>query len=134
MHLRFHAIFHRGLSLLLIILLPGGTVTAQDTRKAQEQEVVKLMSEGLQLATEGSPASLRKAIDKFELARGPLQSLNIPAGEGVILCALGIFHNLLEENQKAIENLEQSLPFFQKAGEKRGEGTSLLHLGLLHSK
>jgi CHAT domain-containing protein len=52
----------------------------------------------------------------------------------VVLCALGIFHNLLEDNQKAIENLEQSLPFFQKAGEKKGEAVSLLHLGLLHSK
>ena len=138
MHLRFHSTFHRGLSLLLTILLLGGIViaqeTAQDTQKAQEQEVVRLMSEGLQLATEGSPASLRKAIDKFELARGPLKSLNVPAGEGVILCALGIFHTLLEENQKAIESLEQSLPFFHDAGEKRGEGVSLLHLGLLHSK
>lgn len=138
MHLRFHSTFQRILSLLLTILLLGGTITAQDTaqdtRKAQEQEVVRLMSEGLQLATEGSPASLRKAIEKFESARGPLQSLNIPAGEGVVLCALGIFHNLLEENQKAIENLEQSVPFFQKAGEKKGEAVSLLHLGLLHSK
>jgi CHAT domain-containing protein len=138
MHLRFHSTFHRGLSLLLTIFLLGGTITAQDTaqeiRKAQEQEVVRLMSEGLQLAIEGSRASLRKAIDKFELARGPLQSLNIPAGEGVVLCALGIFHSLLEENQKAIEKLDQSLPFFQKAGEKRGEGASLLQLGLLHSK
>jgi CHAT domain-containing protein len=138
MHLRSHSTFQRGLSLLLTFLLFGGTITAQDTthdtRKAQEQEVVKLMSEGLQLATEGSPASLRKAIDKFESARKPLQSLNIPVGEGVVLCAVGIFHSLLEEHQKAIENLEQSLPFFRKAGEKRGEGAALLHLGLLHSK
>jgi CHAT domain-containing protein len=134
MHLRFHSAFHRGLSLLLTVFVLGGIITAQDTRKAEEQEVVRLMSEGLQLATEGSPASLRKAIDKFEKAREPLKSLNFPAGEGVVFCAIGIFYNLLEENQKAIENLEQSLPFFQKAGEKRGEGTSLLHLGLLHSK
>ena len=138
MHLRFHSTFQRILSLLLTILLLGGTITAQDTaqdpRKVQEDAALRLMSEGLQLVTEGSPASLRKAIDKFELAREPLQSLNLPAGEGVVLCALGIIHNLLEENQKAIENLEQSLPFFQKAGEKKGEAVSLLHLGLLHSK
>ena len=134
MHLRFHSAFHRAFSSLLTILLLGGTIAAQDTRKTQEQEVVRLMSEGLQLATEGSPASLRKAIDKFELAREPLQSLNFPAGEGVVLCAVGIFHSLLEENQKAIEKLEQSLPFFREAGEKRGEGVSLLQLGLIHSK
>jgi CHAT domain-containing protein/tetratricopeptide (TPR) repeat protein len=138
MHLRFHSAFHRAFSSLLTILLLGGTIaaqdTAQDTRKAQEQEVVKLMSEGLQLATEGAPSSLKKAIDKFELARQPLKSLNFPAGEGVVLCAVGIFHSLLEDNQKAIEKLEQSLPFFREAGEKRGEGVSLLQLGLIHSK
>jgi CHAT domain-containing protein len=138
MHLRFHSTFHRGLSLLLTILLFCGTITAQDTaqdtRKAQEQEAVRLMSEGLQLATEGSPASLRKAIDKFESAREPIRSLNLPAGEGVVLCAVGVIYTLLEENQKATENLEQSLPFFQKAGEKKGEGAALLYLGLLHSK
>ena len=89
MHLRSHApncsTFHRGLSLLLTILLLGGTITAQDTpqdpRKAQEQEAVRLMSEGLQLATEGSPAALRKAIDKFESAREPIRSLNLPVGD-----------------------------------------------------
>ena len=65
MHLRFHAqsrsqtpMFHRGLSLLISILLLAGTIAAQDTRKTQEDEAVRLMSEGFQLVTEGSPASL----------------------------------------------------------------------------
>jgi tetratricopeptide (TPR) repeat protein len=92
------------------------------------------LAEGLQLATEGSPASLTKAIDKFESARVLLQSLNFAAGEGAALSALGTVYNLLEQNQKAIEKYEQSLPLFRAAREQRGEAVSLLQLGLIHSK
>jgi hypothetical protein len=110
MHLRFpaksskpnHSPFCRGLSLLLAIVLLGGTIAAQDTRQAQEDAAIRLMTEGLQLTVEGSPASLTKAIDKFESARGLLHTLNFPGGEGVILLALGTVYNLLEQNQKAI--------------------------------
>lgn len=142
MHLRFHApsskpnytMFQRGLPLLIAMILLAGTIAAQDTRKTQEDAAVRLIEEGLQLATEGSPASLNQAINKFESARELLRSLNIPAGEGVTLAALGSIYTLLEQNEKAIEKYEQSLPFFRAGNEKRGEAASLLHLGLIHSK
>jgi CHAT domain-containing protein len=126
--------FQRGLFLLITTLLLSGTIAAQDTRKTQEDAAARLMSEGLQLAAEGSPASLNKAIEKFESARVLLKSLKFPAGEGAILAALGTVYNLLEQNQKAIEKYEESLPFFRAAGEKKGEAASLLHLGLIHAK
>ncbi len=126
--------FHRGLFLLITILLLIGTIAAQDTRKTQEDAAARLMSEGLQLVSEGSPASLNKAIAKFESARELIRSLNIPAGEGAVLAALGTVYNLLEQNQKAKEKFQESLPFFRAAAEKKGEATSLLHLGLIHVK
>lgn len=122
-----------GLLLAITFLLLGGTVAAQDT-KAQEQAAARLMAEGLQLAVEGSPASLNKAIEKFESARGLLRSLNLPAGEGAVLAMLGSIYNLLEQNQKAIEMYEESLSFFRAANEKKGEASALLHLGLIYSK
>jgi CHAT domain-containing protein len=126
--------FQRGLCLLLTILLISGTIAAQDTRQTQADAAAKLMEEGLQLAGEGTPASLNKAIEKFESARVLLKSLNFPAGEGAVLAALGTVYNLLEQNRKAIEKYEESLPLFRAAGEKRGEAASLLHLGLIHAK
>ena len=125
--------FRHGLFLLITILLLGGTTAAQDTRKTQEDAAQRLMAEGLQLVQEGSPASLTKAIDKFESARVLLQSLNFPAGEGAVLAALGSVYNRLEQNQKAIEKYEQSLPLFRAGRERKGEATSLLQLGLIRS-
>ena len=134
MHLRLHAqytMFHRGLSLLISILLLAGTIAAQDTRKAQEDEAVRLMSEGFELVKEGSPASLEKAIDKLESARGLLHSLNFPEGEAMMLFLTGIAYGQLKQDQKAIEQLEQSVSLFRAAGKPRGEALALLHLGQL---
>ena len=126
--------FQRRLLLLATVLLFSGTVVAQDTRKTQEDAATRLMAEGLQLATEGSPESLIKAVDKFEAAREIFQALNFPLGEGAVLAALGGVYNLREQNQKAIEKYEQSLPLFRAASEPKGEATALLHLGLIHSR
>src|SRR5205085_133990 len=80
--------FQRGLYVLITILLFGATTVAQDTRKAQEDATARLMSEALQLVSEGSPPSLTKAIEKLESARTSLHELNVPEGEGVTLCLL----------------------------------------------
>jgi CHAT domain-containing protein len=123
--------FHRVLSLLLSILLLGGTVAAQDTRKEQEDAVVRLMSEGLQLVAEGSPASLTKAIDKLESARVLLHSLNFPEGEAVLLILTGFAYSQLKDDQKATEQLEQSVSLFRAAGKPSREALALLLLGQL---
>lgn len=131
--------FQRGLLLLPAILLLAGIIAAQDTRpdaqdtrKTQEDVAVKVMSEGLQLASEGSPESLRKAIEKFAVARAMLHSLNNTLGEATMLAASGAAYFQLEEFQKATENYEQSLLLFRAAGDPRGEGLSYLQLGMLH--
>src|SRR5215213_3042894 len=137
MHLRFHAhsskpncaTVHRGLSLLIIILLLVGTIPAQDSRKTQEDAAARLMSEGLQLIAEGSPTSFKKGIDKLESARVLLHSLNFPEGEAVILILTGYAYSQLKQDQKAIEQLEQSVSLFRTAGKPRGEALALLLLG-----
>src|SRR6478672_4560211 len=83
----------RGLLLLTTILLLVGAIAAQDavqdSRKTQEEAAVKLMSEGLNLATQGSPASLRQAIEKFESARALWHSLNNTLAEATVLAGAG---------------------------------------------
>ena len=126
--------FQRSLVLLVTIIVSTGPIAAQDSRKTQEEAATRLMAEGLQLATEGSPETLTKAINKFESARTLLQPLNLPLAEGAVLCALGTVYNLLGQNQNAIEMYEQSLSLFRAVGEPKWQATSLLHLGLIHSK
>lgn len=128
------SIFQHSLFVLTTILLLGGPIAAQDTRKTQEEAAVKLMSEGLQLAQEGSPASLTKAIEKLESARTLLHSLNLPQGEAAVLLICGYAYDQLEQTEKAIDSYEQAVALSRAAGDARGEGASLLHLGLLHGK
>ncbi len=125
--------FQRSLFLLVTFLLLGGPIAAQD-RKTQEEAAVRLMSEGLQLAQDGSPAALTKAIEKLESARTLLHSLNIPQGEAAVLLICGYAYDQLEQTQKAIDSYEQAVSLSRAAGDARGEGASLLHLGLIHGK
>jgi len=112
----------------------SGTIAAQETKKPQEEEVMRVTTEGMQLVAEGSPASLTKAIEKFESARLTFRALNLPVGDAVMLMMIGYAYSQLEQNQKAIEEYEQSLPLFRAAGEQKGEASTLLHLGLIHTK
>src|SRR6266404_2949040 len=124
--------FRGGLVLLITILLVSGTIAAQGTSQTQEQAAMKLMAEGLQLMAEGSPASLGKAIEKFESARVLMHSLSNTLGEAALLSITGSAYFLLGKTQQAIEKYEQSLPLFRAAGDKRGEAAALLQLGQLY--
>src|SRR5229473_231449 len=123
---------HRALLLLITLLLVSGTIPAQDPKQTQEQAATKLMAEGLQLITEGSPASLSKAIEKFESARVLMHSLNNALGEAAMLSITGSAYFLLGQTQQAIEKYDQSLPLFRAAGDKKGEAAALLQLGQLY--
>ena len=102
---------YRILLLVIALAMVSSTSAAQDTSQTQEQTATKLMAEGLQLITEGSPASLQKAIDKFESARVIMHSLHNALGEAALLSITGSAYFLLGQSQKAIEKYEQSLPF-----------------------
>jgi CHAT domain-containing protein len=131
---RTRSTFHCVLFVLTTLLVASGPIAAQGAKKEQEDEVVRVMTEGMQLVAEGSPASLTKAIDKFESARPLLRALNLPQVEAAMLTITGHAYNQLEQPQKAIEKYEESLPLFRAAVEKRGEAASLLQLGLIRSK
>src|SRR6185369_17106737 len=109
----------------------SSTGAAQGTSQNQEQTATELMAEGLQLITEGSPASLQKAIEKFESARVMMHSLHNALGEAALLSITGSAYFLLGQSQKAIEKYEQSLPFFHAAGDRKGEAAALLQMGQL---
>lgn len=126
--------FHRGLLLLIALLLLGGTVTAQETSEAQKEAARKLITEAFQLKGDGSTASLSKAIEKFEAARILCRSFNNVHAEADLFAQIAFLYNELEQHQKAIENYTQSLPLYRVAGDKTGEASSLFHLGLIQGR
>ena len=126
--------FRRGIVLLIAVLLLGGTMTAQETRESQEEAARKLVRDAFQLKGEGSPASLSKAIEKFEAAKVLCRSLKNVDAEADLLAQIGFLYDELEQYQKAIENYTQSLPLYRAAGDKTGEASSLFHLGLIQGR
>src|SRR5437868_296118 len=107
--------FRHALLLLITLLVVSGTITAQETDKAQEDSVLRLMTEGMQLVAEGSPDSLTKAITKFESARTVMHSLKNSLGEGLMLSMIGHAYTQLDQNRKAKEKYLESLPLFREA-------------------
>jgi CHAT domain-containing protein len=119
------------LLLFITLILLGGTVAAQETKESQEQAATKSMLEGMQLVAEGSPASLTKAIEKFETARTAMHSLKIPLGEGLMLSLIGHAYSMLDQNQKAKEKFLESLPLLHES--PQAEGAALIRLGMIDS-
>lgn len=109
-------------------------MTAQETRESQEEAALQLIREASQLKGEGSPASLSKAIEKFEAAKVLCRYLKNVNAEADLLAQIGFLYDELEQHQKAIENYTQSLPLYRVAGDKTGEASSLFHLGLIQGK
>jgi CHAT domain-containing protein/tetratricopeptide (TPR) repeat protein len=121
-------------TLLIALLLLGGTVTAQETREAQEEAARKLIKEAFQLKDDGSAASLSKAIEKFEAAKIFCRALNNVNAEADLFAQIGFLYDALEQHQKAIASYTESLPLYRAAGDKSGEAASLFHLGLIQGR
>jgi len=121
----------RGLVFLVTMILLVGTIAAQNNKETKQAR--RLMTEGQRLVDEGSEASFRKAIEKFETVRILAHSLNEIVLEADMLSAIGILYLQLEQYQKAIEKFEQSLPLWRAAGDRKQEARSLKELGLIQN-
>src|SRR4051812_22965578 len=113
--------WQRGIVFAITILLLSGAAHAQKPQESPEEAAKRLMFEGLQLVSVGTPESLTKAIEKLEAARAPIQTLKLPAGEAAVLTLIGYAYTRLEQDEKAVDSYMQSLPLYRTAGEKRGE-------------
>ena len=92
--------FRRCLSLLITVVLVGGTMTAQETREAREEAARKLIREAFQLKGEGSAASLSIAIEKFETARILCHSFKNVNAEADLFAQIAFLYNELEQIKK----------------------------------
>jgi hypothetical protein len=94
---------------------------------------MKSMAEGLQLITEGSPASLSKAIEKFESARVLMHSLNNTLGEAALLSITGSAHFCLGSLNRRLKSMSSRyLSFVPPAIERRGRRISSTRTAIRH--
>ena len=120
------------LFLLLTLLLLSGPIAAQNTKETKQETALRLIKEGQQLVDEGSAASLKKAIEKFEAAKILAHAVSDVAADGILLSKIGSLYKTLEQHQKALEKYEQSLPLLHAVGDRRNEALSLTSLGEIY--
>src|SRR5262245_15459735 len=133
MPLRFPAQSRKPLLITILLLALAFPIAAQNARETAPETLRRLVIEGQQLVDDGSPASLTKAVEKFEAARQLAHSLNNVAGEAALLSQVGFLYNQLGQNRKALEIYTQALPLFRITADRKGEATTLFHMGLIFS-
>ena len=112
-------------------LLPSPSPTlAQQPTNATAAE--RAFQEGDKLFRQGTAASLRQAIPKFEQAALLARQAGDKAIEAVSLLALGRVYDLLGEKQQALQSYNQSLPLWRAVGDRAGEATTLNNIGAVY--
>ncbi|MEG4443844.1 tetratricopeptide repeat protein [Microcoleus sp. AT9_B5] len=100
---------------------------------ANSNAAKQVLEEGVQLAQQGTAESLRQAIPKFEQAVTLSRQAGDKPSEALSFVGLGRVHNLLGENQKALEFFNQALPLFREVGDRGREATTLANIGAVYS-
>lgn len=113
------------------------TITLEALREPLPEDRERLageraFAEGEALRLKGEPASLRKAIEKFEAASRHWRSAGEHAGEAHALTGLGWVLDRLGESQKSLAHYQQALVLHREAGHGRSEAVVLNNLGGIH--
>jgi len=103
--------------------------TAQDQTRVMAE---RAFSEGMTLERQGTAESIKKALEKRELALRLFNTAGDRQGEGLTLHRLGITYYLLGEHKRALDYFNQALSVRQGVGDRGGEITTLNLLGVLH--
>ncbi|MEK6324979.1 MAG: tetratricopeptide repeat protein [Acidobacteriota bacterium] len=116
-------------SSLGIVRTPLQQDPSQNTTKAAAENAFK---QGQELRGQGSPASLRKAIEKYEEAVLLFRSIGDRRHESAALYNVGLAYSALGEQQKAIESYNQALTIVKAMGDRDNEATTLHNIGLVY--
>jgi tetratricopeptide (TPR) repeat protein len=103
--------------------------TAQDQTRVMAE---RAFSEGMTLERQGTAESIKKALEKRELALRLFKTAGDRLGEGHALHRLGITYYLLGEHQRALDYFNQALSVRQAVGDRGGEITTLNLLGVVY--
>src|SRR5689334_23246312 len=108
---RYRSIVHRGLGLLLnLLLLIGPAAMAQESNHIDDQAAAqKAFEEGEQLLAQRTAESLRKAIERYEAALPFYRAAGDRRREAITLHNIGLVYKNLGEFWKALDYYNQAL-------------------------
>ena len=107
--------------------------SAQTPQKSEETRAAQsLYDEGKRLFEQGTPVSMRQAIEKFEAALAIMRKIGDPYAEALTLSFLGQIHDALGEKQRALEFYNRALPLLREARKVGDEARALNNIGLIY--
>lgn len=119
--------------LTALLLIPSficfGQTPSRTGNLAQGKTVLR---QAETLVNEGTEISLRSSLLKFEEAAELFRKAGNKRFEANALQRVGEVSNLLGENQKALESLQQALNIRQSVGSKYGTAQTLSSIGLIY--
>ncbi|BAY60406.1 TPR domain protein [Calothrix brevissima NIES-22] len=104
--------------------------TTQDATRAAAQ---KVFDEGMALYKQGTAASLRQAIEKWQQALVLWRKAGDKAKEAYTSLGIGYVYDALGEKLKALEYYNNALPLYRAVGDKGGEANTLNNIGAAYS-
>jgi CHAT domain-containing protein len=129
----------RGCSSVAIVVLVSALVTAAHGREQQnvQQELdrgaaERLVAEGERLRAKKEKASLEQAVQRFEQSIPLWQSAGDRAGEATALNQIGVIHQSLGDNPRALEYLQRAVALGRAVGEDGRLAETLSDLGAVY--
>ena len=107
----------------------GASSFLQDKRAAAQQA----FDLAQRLRSEGTAASLKSALEKYQQALGLWHELGDQRGEAITLNSIGLAYESLGEKQKALDYYNQALHIARAVGDRPGEATMLSNIGTVYS-
>jgi len=114
------------------------TLTLRTGRQVQKDDrerfaVDQLLAEASAFVREGTAASRRQAVERFQTAIPLLEKANDKARLAMVLNRLGRNYNLMGRRPEAIANYQKSLSLRREIGDRVGQASVLADIGFSHS-
>jgi tetratricopeptide (TPR) repeat protein len=92
----------------------------------------KVLDEAYRLSSEGTAATKRKALEKFNEALPLMRAVGCRELEACAIYGIAQIYITSGEEQKALEYFTQLLPIQRELGDRTGEGSTLTDIGTAH--
>src|SRR5262249_12774713 len=129
---RLNVNFHLGL--ILVLSFAASPVGAQDPEQDQNRAAEKAFAEGARLWKEGTTASKRRTIEKYQEALALWRASGNRSREAEAITQIGAAHYGLNDFRKTIEYWEQALSLKRALEDRRDEATLLVNIGVAYTR
>jgi CHAT domain-containing protein/Tfp pilus assembly protein PilF len=110
----------------------GGQAYSNGLTQQTEAEAEKLIREGQTLLQQGTAASYRQAIEKYEAAAKAYRVVGSGNKAALALSNAGYLHAAVGNKNKGLECYEQALALFQAVSDRGAECRTLFNIAAIH--